>query len=67
MFRITRATPYVTGTSISFFGVCGHNKLIKFKDANFVFADGLLYVSSLEPLLAASSDSRLISKTYLKL
>ena len=26
-------------TSISFFGVCGYNNLIKFNEGNFVFAD----------------------------
>jgi len=39
MFRIIGATPYVRETSISFFGVCEYNKLIKFKEANLVFAD----------------------------
>jgi len=31
--------PYVRETSISFFGVCGYNKLIKFNEENFRFAD----------------------------
>jgi len=33
--------PYVREISISFIGVCGYNELIKFNEANFVFADVL--------------------------
>jgi len=41
LFTIIGAMPYVRETSISFFWVCGYNKLIPFNEANFVFADVL--------------------------
>jgi len=50
-FRIIRATPYVREISISFFGVCGYNNLIKFNKANFVFADVDLLGLEVKPWL----------------
>jgi len=38
-FRIIGGTPYVREISISIVGVCGYNKLIKFKEEKNVLAD----------------------------